>query len=228
MLSRHEGQPQSAGAPVGEFGSVEPVDPQRRVEVAARRPVDGSVHAQFRVPSPPPRQKWPVGSSGWPQNGHGGRPPASSTSARAHEAAGMGHVDPDAKQVRAVLGIVRQLEVVAIIGRRLRLDDDRLVSGIPRQGHRADAEELDDRLLEPVVIGGRGAVRGIHGVEEVAHPLRESGDLDLLEADAHEGPALARLEVEDPLAGLANRAGNEPVGIVEDEEPSRHRGHATQ
>ena len=83
MLSRHEGQPQPAGTPVGEFGSVEPVDPQRRVEVAARRPVDGSVHAQFRVPSPPPRQKWPVGSSGWPQKGHGGRPPASSTSARA-------------------------------------------------------------------------------------------------------------------------------------------------
>ena len=59
-------------------------------------------------------------------------------------------------------------------------------------------------------------------VEELAEPLREHRDLGLLEDDADDPAAVAGLEEERPVAGLADGAGDEAVGQVEDEEATWH------
>ena len=59
-------------------------------------------------------------------------------------------------------------------------------------------------------------------VEERTEPLGEHRDLDLLERHRDDATALAGLEEERPIARLADRAGDEPVGRVEDVAASGH------
>ena len=58
--------------------------------------------------------------------------------------------------------------------------------------------------------------------EQFAEAIREDGDLDLLEQDAHDAGAVAGLEEERPVAGLTDGAGHETVGRVEEIASSRH------
>lgn len=144
---------------------------------------------------------------------------------RSHELTCGPGADAHAEQVRALGVLVGRLDVLAVLGRSLRLDDDGLVCRIPRERQRADAERLDDRLLEP---GAQARLRHrrlgrLDRGEEVVETRGERGHLDLLDADADDRVALARLEVEGPLSGRADGPGEESVGAIEDEESARHR-----
>jgi hypothetical protein len=142
-----------------------------------------------------------------------------------HERARRRRIDPHAQQVRSLVGIVRQLGILAVLGRGLCLDNDRLASCVPGQRHGTYPEELHDRLLERDGVSVRGRLRRVDRIEQEVQALGQGRDLHLLDADADEGTALSRLEVELPRARLADGAGNESVGVVEDEEPSCHRAH---
>ena len=52
--------------------------------------------------------------------------------------------------------------------------------------------------------------------------FREDRDLDLLQDDAHDASAVAGLEEERPVAGLADGARDESLGGIEDEATSCH------
>ena len=58
----------------------------------------------------------------------------------------------------------------------------------------------------------RGEVR-----QQLVEVLREDGDVLLLAPQRDDLTVLARLQVEDPVAGLADGAGDEEVGVVEAE-----------
>ena len=58
--------------------------------------------------------------------------------------------------------------------------------------------------------------------QELAQPVGEDRDLDLLEHDAHDPRAVACLEEERPIARLADGAGHETLGWVEEIAASRH------
>ena len=75
--------------------------------------------------------------------------------------------------------------------------------------------------------GGLGDAALLELVEELVEPLGEDLDLDLLEDDADDLARLAGLEEERPLAGFADRAGNEAVGWVEVEHSSGHGNKST-
>ena len=64
--------------------------------------------------------------------------------------------------------------------------------------------------------------RRLELVEQHPEAFGKDGDLDLLENDRDDLAGSARLKEERPVAGLADGAGHEPVGWVEDEEASRH------
>ena len=60
-------------------------------------------------------------------------------------------------------------------------------------------------------------------LEQVAQALREHRDLDLLEGHGHDPGPVAGLEEERPVAGRADRAGDEAVGGVEEVAASGHQ-----
>jgi hypothetical protein len=145
----------------------------------------------------------------------------------AHEGTRIGRTDPDAQHIRAFLRIVRQLDIVSILGRRLGLDHDGLGCRIPGERHGADPKELNDRLIQRMLVSLGGHL-GIDRVQEVLQPRGEGSHLGLLDPDAHEGAPLASLEEERAFAGLTDGAGHESVGVVEDEESSCHPIHRTR
>ena len=65
-------------------------------------------------------QRWPCGSSGWPHSGHGGRPAASTRSARPTKARAASGRDPDAQEVRPLLVVVVEGLLLARPPRRPR------------------------------------------------------------------------------------------------------------
>ncbi len=132
-------------------------------------------------------------------------------------------IEADAQQVRAILVIVRGLDVVAVLGGPLCLDDHCLVGGIPGQGHGAHAEHLDDGLLEiPARHLASTGARSFDGLQQIVESGGKRRDLDLLDAEADHRLALSRLEVELSLARRADGSGQKPVRIVEDEQASCH------
>jgi hypothetical protein len=58
--------------------------------------------------------------------------------------------------------------------------------------------------------------------QEFTQPVGEDCDLDLLEDDADDARAVACLEEERPVARLADGAGHETLGWVEEIAASRH------
>lgn len=146
----------------------------------------------------------------------------------AHEVPGLRRVEPYAKEVRTVRRIVRQLDVLAILGRSLRLDDDRVAAGVPGERHRADPKQLHDGLLELAAVANLSVDRGVDHIEQVPEPFGQGGDLRLLEPDADDRSALAGLEIEGPVSRLPDRAGHEAIGIIEDEEATCHLAHRSE
>ena len=184
----------------------------------------------------------PSGSSGLPQNGHGGRPAATTfiarcTNDRAYDgrivtsSTSSASTSTSTSISTAAILVVFELDEHLVVDRK-QLDDDQTGVGVPAEGDRADAELLDDRLVERVAVAG---VDGCHGrdhgvssaaaerlVEQHLDSLGEHGDLLLLEGDARDPRAISRLEEKRPLAGLADRAGHETLGLVEAVHNDRH------
>ena len=138
-----------------------------------------------------------------------------------HEITRLRGTDAHAEQVRTLWLVVGDLDVISILSFGLRLDDHRVPTRVPGERHGADAEEVDHRLLERrcLVASGRSGI-GADRIEELVEASRERSDLCLLQGHADDGSALACLEVEGTVAGLADRADDELVGLVEDEEAS--------
>lgn len=118
--------------------------------------------------------------------------------------------------------------VVVLVRHGSSLDDEAFGICIPAEGQTADAERLVDRLIERIHIVCFGDGRQIldaaalEFIDELPETVGEDGHLDLLEAHADDPAAVARLEEEGPLAGQANRPGNEPVGGFENELSTTH------
>ncbi len=175
---------------------------------------------------------WPIGSSGAPHNGQGGRPAATTRVARSTKirAAVADHADP--QQVRAVLVlviVVVGVDRLAVLVLGAGLDQHDLVVAVPAQGQRAGSEGLVDGLVERRAVDGRrGRLRaGRHAppvelAEELAEAIGEDRDLDLLEGHGHDAGAVTGLQEEGAVAGLADRAGDELLGRIEDVASSGH------
>ena len=86
---------------------------------------------------------------------------------------------------------------------------------------------IDDRPVQVAIVGGRRARRRLDRLEQVVEAVRQRRDLGLLQPNADHRAALAGLEVERPIAGLADGPGDESVRVVEDEETACHRPHPT-
>ena len=67
-----------------------------------------------------------------------------------------------------------------------------------------------------------GHATAIELAEQVVESLGEDGDLDLLERDRDDPPAVAGLQEERPIARITDRAGDEALGRIEDVAASRH------
>ena len=139
----------------------------------------------------------------------------------AHEITRLDGTDAHPEQVRSLWLVVGDLDVIPILAFGLRLDDHRVATRVPRERHGADPKEVDHRLLERqcLVAAGRNGI-GAHRIEELIEASGERSDLRLLHGHADDGSALARLEMEGTIACLADRADDELVGLVEDEEAS--------
>src|SRR4051812_41427372 len=172
----------------------------------------------------------PLGVEGLPTEGARRTPGLDNGHGSLDECAGDRPGDPDAQDVRTVLLVV---EVgLLLLGGRAGLDDDPLAVLVPGQRHRPDPE-----LLAKGRVERRGVVqlprshRGDWGcpaaapqdlVEQLLDAFRQHAHLLLLQRDARHAPAGGSLEVEDPLTGLADGAGDEPVGRVELKDLTRH------
>ena len=136
-----------------------------------------------------------------------------------------------ARKAGQVVSVVLEKVQVAVLAERLDALLDELEStgvAVPAEGQGRRPERLVDRLVERGGIGrddlGRlGDSAGLELVEEDAEPLGEHGDLDLLEDDRDDLARTPGLEEERPVAGLADRAGHEPIGRVESKESSGHQ-----
>ncbi len=193
----------------------------------------GGAHCSRRRNPLARTHRWPSGSTGLPQNGQGGRPASTTCSARAQNARATPGGDPHQQQLVG-LGLLEGLlgELVELIRRhhgglaeREDLDHHPLVPGVPGQGHGAGPELLVDRLLQrPAVVQvdrrdrrdqGVAHRAGHQLVEKLVDPLDQGDHLLLLQRDADQPPALAGLEEEGPLPGLADRPGDEALGRIE-------------
>ena len=175
---------------------------------------------------------WPCGSSGWPHSGQGSRPEATTRGRAFDERARDGGRHPDPEEVRAVLVLVVISSGsigLAVLVHGAGLDEDQLRAAVPASvsdparkasmsGSSSGAASAhggrpghDRRLAAPLELG-----------EELAEPLGQDRDLGLLERDRHDPAAVAGLEEERPVARLADRAGHESVGRVEEIASSRH------
>ena len=81
---------------------------------------------------------WPVGSSGWPQNGQDGRPADTTAPQRRANARAAGGESTTRRVCTDVLVGLLGVLVVA-------LDDEHPATGVPREGERVDAELVLDR-----------------------------------------------------------------------------------
>lgn len=153
------------------------------------------------------------------------------------ERAGLRRADPDPQHGDGGI-VLADLGLLLGLGDLLRLDDDLLVVGVPRERHRADLELLLDGLVERAVVDefgrGDGGHRGLaaaapqHLVQELLQPFGQQRDLELLQADAGDAAAGARLQVERSVAWPSDGAGDETLRQVvgddgHDKDPTRRR-----
>ena len=98
-----------------------------------------------------------------------------------------------------------------LVDELLEHHDDPVVGLVVGDADGADGPDLLEGFGEPQ-IACRDAVRGgLEVVEEAVEVLGQRGHLLLLAAEGDLGVAVAGLEVEDPLPGIADRAGGEHV-----------------
>ncbi len=151
------------------------------------------------------------------------------------EGAGSGAGETNTKAIRADNGIGLELGQLEIFVRRtlgpidfdnsVGLDDHQFGIAIPAERHASDSELLGDRRLQRREVfaaersrrGNRCLTdRSTHDlVEEALDPFGENSHLLLLQGDAHDALTVSRLEVELTFAGLADRAGDESLGLLE-------------
>ena len=174
---------------------------------------------------------WPAGSSGCRQNGHGGRPAATSAWARATKSRAYDAVILTTKTSSALISSDSTSPAACSLGLLLlvgvdvgeQLDHDPVDARIPGDGHRADPELLGDRRVQRVGVAGGGRGRrhvhltGAAAQHLVEHPVQVLGqhrDLLLLARDAGDPVALTGLQEERALARLTDGTGDEAVRRV--------------
>ena len=111
--------------------------------------------------------------------------------------------------------------------------EEATVVAVPAEGQRSRAERLDDGLVERPGVTGRDLAGGrdptaLELVEQLAEPIGQDRHLDLLQNDARDASAVAGLEEEGAIAGLADRARHESLGQVEHIETSGHASTLTR
>ncbi|CDZ86838.1 hypothetical protein RHRU231_110013 [Rhodococcus ruber] len=145
------------------------------------------------------------------------------------EVAGLLGGEEDADGVRALLGVVEDDGLVDLgLGDGEQFDDDVAAVGVPAQAHGPDAELRvdggDERTdVDVRVLGQVGAEAAVHLLEEQAHAVGEDLHLLLLERDAHHPGGVHGLQIEHPVAGFTDGAGDEPVRGPEDMYRAGHR-----
>ena len=216
-----------------------PRDDQRRLaqlgDQVNRHCSAGLVQALVRRKPLARGHRCPSASMGPPQNGHEGRPAATSDSARVENDRAIGAGSRTRRSLLRLGLLDRQVDQPLLVGLQRRLDldlrhredldHDPLVCGVPGQRDRARAELLDQRLLEGLVVdhGDRGHRRdrraGLVGGDQLVEQLGDAfpEDLHLLLLQRHRRHlgTDARLEEEGALAGLADGPGHESLGRVE-------------
>jgi hypothetical protein len=125
---------------------------------------------------------------------------------------------------------VSRLIVIGRLGERFvsdreELDDDVSLLGIPAEGDGPDPELLDDRLVERASVTDPGwryrrncrvaTATAQRLVEQQVEPLREHGNLLLLESDACDAWSVLGLEEECALSWLTHRSRDEPIRFLE-------------
>ncbi len=186
-------------------------------------------HARRRYPLER-GQMCPAGSSGWLQNGHGGRPAETTWRARSANArayAGVSHtrkVSGPSVSSSAMSGISTSSSDDGV-----RLDDDattaprpsrapwRRPGTPPRSGRRGARvrQQRRGRIGDLALLGSRA----LRLVEQLVDALRQHHDLGLLQGDARHEAALPCLQEEGPLPRHAHRAHDEAVRGLEVEAP---------
>jgi len=133
-----------------------------------------------------------------------------------------GHADT--QQVRAFRIVIGNLGILPVFLNGPSLDGDRCRFRVPAQRQHADAEELDHRLRELAMgIGARERLWRLSSRDQkLTDTLSQGAHLRLLEANGDDGPALMSLQKEGTASRLADRSGQEPVRLIEDEETTRH------
>src|SRR5450759_1121001 len=116
-----------------------------------------------------------------------------------------------------------------VLGHGSGFDDDRLVVPVPDDRQRADPKDLVQGLIQSVGVDVRSSrfLRNARAArtnfdQQLVEALRQQLHLDLLYQDGHDPVAVARLQEEGAIAGLADSAGNEPVGVLEFVDASSH------
>src|ERR1035437_169066 len=116
-----------------------------------------------------------------------------------------------------------------VLGHGPGSDDDRLVVPIPDDRHRADPEYLVQGLIQGSGVDVPGSrflwnarAARTNFNQQLVEAVCQQLHLDLLYQDGHDPAAFARLQEEGPIAGLADSAGNEPVGVLEFVDASSH------
>src|SRR5206468_3366644 len=115
-------------------------------------------------------------------------------------------VDQEARGGRLALGV--------LLHRLVGDDQDAVARFVVAHGDRRDGPRRVDRLDQRQVPRRRHAAAG-QPVQERAEILGERADLLLLALERDELALLARLDVEDPLARLADGTGGEVIGAQE-------------
>ena len=175
---------------------------------------------------------WPCGSSGSPQRGQSGRPAATTLVARSTNARAVGpsiriltRSGPSRSRHRCPRATTRRPRGP----RRPRSPPGRprrprqAPSPRPGRPRRAARRAARRRSLAGSASAGTLSTPAIgQDVEQGVELLREDGHLRLLEDDADDVAALPGLEEERPAAGLADGAGDEPVGTIEGVDATGH------
>ena len=168
-------------------------------------------------------QTWPSASSGSAHSGHGGRPAETTRSARSANARAC----TGDRNTRSASGpsSVSSSTTDSSTSSSVTASSSTTIErglGVPAQPHGADPELLLERHGQRVEVGRPGSVGRLGAepagdlLQQRADPLGEHRDLLLLQQHADRAGLLDRLQVEGAVAGLADGAGDEALGLAED------------
>lgn len=151
-----------------------------------------------------------------------------------HERASKGTTDSNNENV--TIGrhrVVGRGAVIALGADGEGLDDDPVFRSVPGQRECAHAELFLDGLLKRIPViklarrqsgdGRLPACTPDDFVKQRVHTLSQGTDLFFLEDHCRQSGAVARLQEEGALTGLANGAGDEAIRRVEPEDLMWHR-----